>query len=351
MPITNDHQCRQHLKSALPRRHVFRLMKINSGAVKRRAFLQQAGTAALALAALPTEAASSSTSIMRRRSVRIAHLTDIHVQSGLGASDGMTAALRHVHGLTDRPELVLFGGDCIGDALENPREKVLEQWAVWERILAAELRLPARQCLGNHDIFGWKMRGRAGIEQDALYGKAFALERLGLKSAYYSFDLAGWHFVVLDSMQIDAGNQGYIARLDEEQFAWLERNLAQTPNAAPVCVLSHIPILSSAAYFDGERVNGSNWVVPGAWMHIDAKRIKDLFCRHPNVKVCLSGHLHMVDDLTYLGVRYLCNGAVCGGWWKGNYQQFGPAYAVLDLYEDGHVERQLMDYAAPQPAK
>ncbi len=125
----------------------------------------------------------------------------------------------------------------------------------------------------------------------------------------------------------------------------------QTPNAAPVCVLSHIPILSSAAYFDGERVNGSNWVVPGAWMHIDAKRIKDLFCRHPNVKVCLSGHLHMVDDVTYLGVRYLCNGAVCGGWWKGNYQQFGPAYAVLDLYEDGHVERQLMDYAAPRPAK
>ena len=72
--------------------------------------------------------------------------------------------------------------------------------------------------------------------------------------------------------------------------------------------------------------------------------IKNLFRRHPNVNVCLSGHLHLVDDLTYLGVRYLCNGAVCGGWWKGAYQEFGPAYALLDFYDDGSVENQLVAY-------
>lgn len=320
---------------------------LSSGAVKRRTFLQRAGAAALALAALPAVATHPPATPARRRSLRIAHLTDIHVQPGLGAAAGMAAALRQVQRLPDRPELLLFGGDCIGDALENPREKVLEQWAIWERVLAEELRLPARQCLGNHDIFGWKLRDRPGVEQDPLYGKAFALERLGLKSAYYSFDLAGWHFVVLDSMQIDAGNQGYIARLDEEQFAWLERDLTRTPQATPVCVLSHIPILSGAVYFDGNLAKGSDWVVPGAWMHIDAARIKDLFYRHPHVKVCLSGHLHMVDDVTYLGVRYLCNGAVSGGWWKGKYHQFGPAYAVLDLYADGQVEREMVEFAVP----
>jgi hypothetical protein len=52
--------------------------------------------------------------------------------------------------------------------------------------------------------------------------------------------------------------------------------------------------------------------------------------------------VHLVDDLTYLGVRYLCNGAVCGGWWKGPYQEFGPLYALLDFHDDGTVERQMV---------
>ncbi|MDI1248890.1 MAG: metallophosphoesterase [Lacunisphaera sp.] len=316
--------------------------------MNRRSFLQQTGRQALGLAVLPLAAqAAAPAATSRQRVLRAAHLTDIHVQPGLGAPAGMAAALRHAQGLADRPDLILFGGDCIGDALENPRESVLEQWAVWDRVLAAELHLPACQCLGNHDIFGWKMRGRPGVEQDALYGKTSALERLGLKSSFYSFDRAGWHFVVLDSMQIDGSNQGYIARLDEAQFAWLEHDLATTPSATPVCVLSHIPILSAASFFDGDLATTGNWIVPGAWMHIDARRIKDLFYRHPNVKVCLSGHLHMEDDVTYLGVRYLCNGAVCGGWWKGKNQQFGPAYAVIDFYADGRVDHQMVTFTPP----
>lgn len=315
--------------------------------MNRRSFLKNAGLPALGLAVAPL--AAQAPALGRRRVLRAAHLTDIHVQPRLGAPEGMAAALRHAQGLADAPGLLLFGGDCIGDALENSRESVLGQWAVWERVLAAELRLPACQCLGNHDIYGWKRRGQPGVETDALYGKAFALERLGLKSAHYSLDRAGWHFVVLDSMQIAAGNHGYMARLDDAQFAWLEADLAATPPATPVCVLSHIPILSVASFLDGKLATATDWVVPGAWMHIDAARIKDLFRQHPNVKVCLSGHLHMVDDVTYLGVRYLCNGAVCGGWWKGAYQEFGPVYAVLDFFDDGSVERQLGSYSAAPP--
>ena len=77
-------------------------------------------------------------------------------------------------------------------------------------------------------------------------------------------------------------------------------------------------------------------------MHIDARRLKDLFHRSGKVKVCLSGHLHLEDDVTYLGVRHLCNGAVCGGWWKGHHQEFAPAYAVLDFFDDGSVERRMV---------
>jgi len=169
-----------------------------------------------------------------------------------------------------------------------------------------------------------------------------------MTARYYSFDQAGWHFVVLDSMQIDhASEYGYTARLDDAQFAWLAADVAATPAHTPVCVLSHIPILSACVFFDGDLAASGCWAVPGAWAHTDVRRLKDLFHRHPNVKVCLSGHVHLVDDVTYLGVRYLCNGAVCGAWWKGNYQEFGPAYALIDFYDDGTVENQLVAYPLP----
>jgi len=321
--------------------------------MNRRAFLQRSGALAVgtaagvlspapALAALPPHP-------KRKRVLRAAHLTDIHVRADQPdlqqPEEGMAEAIRHAQAQADRPELLLFGGDCIGDALYTPKDEVVAQWDVWSRVFAAEVKTPAKLCLGNHDIYGWAHQDRAAAERDPAFGKALALERLALKDRYYSFDQGSWHFVVLDSMQpATTGEHPYVARLDEEQFAWLARDLAATPRATPVCVLSHIPIFGAAAFFDGLCEQSGNWNVPGAWMHIDARRIKDLFHQHPNVKVCLSGHLHMEDDVTYLGVRYLCNGSVCGGWWKGKHQEFSPAYALLDFYDDGTVENTLVPY-------
>ncbi|MBI2516013.1 MAG: metallophosphoesterase [Opitutae bacterium] len=315
--------------------------------MNRRSFIRKAGTLALGAAAgLPVSAAAATPNPQRKRLFRAAHLTDIHVSPENRAPEGMTAALRHAQGHADKPDLLLFGGDCIGDALETPKDRVLPQWEIWDRVIAAEVKTPAYYCIGNHDIFGWNQRNTPGLAADPAYGKTLALQHLGLKERYYSFDHGGWHFVVLDSQELNHTNfNGYIARLDDGQFDWLQRDLAATPASTPICVLSHIPILSPAVFFDGENYGTGTWIIPGAWMHIDARRIKDVFKRHPNVKLCLSGHLHMEDDATYLGVRYLCNGAVCGGWWKGKWQEFGPAYALLDFYDDGSVDHQMVSYS------
>ena len=216
---------------------------------------------------------------------------------------------------------------------------------MWNRVFAAEVKTPYRLCLGNHDVWGWAFRDQPELALDPQFGKALAMEHTGLVERYYSYDQAGWHFVVLDSMQPDyANSHGYTARLDDAQFLWLTKDLAATPATTPVCVLSHIPLLSVCVFLDGDLESTGSWVIPGAWCHIDARRIKNLFHQHPNVKVCLSGHIHLVDDVTYLGVRYLCNGAVCGGWWKGDYQEFAPAYALVDFYDDGTVENRLVNY-------
>ena len=79
-------------------------------------------------------------------------------------------------------------------------------------------------------------------------------------------------------------------------------------------------------------------------MHVDCIKLKDRFARHPNVKLSLSGHLHALDRADYNGVTYLCNGAVCAGWWKGRHKDCDEGYAVIDLYDDGSFEHEYIKY-------
>jgi 3',5'-cyclic AMP phosphodiesterase CpdA len=223
------------------------------------------------------------------------------------------------------------------DALELPKDKVMEQWKTWHQVWKAECQLPVRQVLGNHDIFGWA-RPNPSPE-----GKRWALDELGLKRSYYSFDQAGWHFIVLDSMR--SLPNFYEARLDEEQYDWLCQDLAA--HSQPTCIISHIPLICFCAFFDGPNESSGHWRVPGAWMHLDARRIKDLLRRHAQVKLCLSGHIHLQDHVRYLGIDYYCNGAVCGNYWRGAYQDFEPAYFIVDLFADGsHLCQRVDDFGA-----
>lgn len=284
------------------------------------------------------------------RSLRLAHLTDVHVQPELAADRGLAACLKHVQALDDKPELILCGGDCVMDSFGQTRDRTKLQWDLWHRVLKGECGLPVEACIGNHDVWGWDRKSSGTTGDEPLYGKSWAVEALGLPRRYRSFDRAGWHFVVLDSTQPGARPNSYTARIDDEQFDWLQKDLEATKKETPVLVLSHIPILSAAVFFDGENSKTGDWQVPGAWMHIDAVKLKDLFVGHPNVKVCLSGHLHLVDRVDYHGVTYLCNGAVCGGWWKGNYHECAPGYAVMDLHPDGSFDRTYIPFGwEPRP--
>ncbi|MEN3001142.1 MAG: metallophosphoesterase [Armatimonadota bacterium] len=278
----------------------------------------------------------------RKRVLRIAHLTDIHVQPEKDADKGMIRCLQAVHALKPRPDLIFNGGDSVMDVFAQPRERARTLHQLWRRILRDHCEISMIHCIGNHDVWGWdkERSGCTGNEPD--YGKRWAMELFELEQRFYSFDRAGWHFIVLDST-FPHGNS-YKARLDDEQFEWLQADLKRTPASVPICVLSHIPILSASAYLDGNNEKTGDWVVPGAWMHIDARRIIELFWKHRNVKLCLSGHIHLYDRVDYNGVTYLCNGAVSGAWWNGNYHQTPPGFGLIDLYSDGSFESQYMTY-------
>jgi 3',5'-cyclic-AMP phosphodiesterase len=317
------------------------------GASRRDVLL--AAAAAVAGSALPvsSDAAGANPTAPAsgaRRALRLAHLTDVHVQPERGAGDGLAACLRHAQGLKDPPQLILTGGDAVMEANSADAARAAAQADVWRRVWKAECSLPVEHCIGNHDVWGTSMKESRTTGREPLWGKKWALDFFGLTNRYRSFDRAGWHFVVLDSTYPTSGRDGYIGRLDDEQFVWLSNDLAATPATTPVLVLSHIPILSIAAMLYENQEKSGDWVIPASWVHMDARQIKDLFRRHPNVKLCLSGHIHLADRVDYAGVTYVCNGAVCGNWWKGDIDATREGYGVVDLYEDGSYQTQYVAY-------
>lgn len=306
----------------------------------RRSFIQAVGTLAGAAALpIPLEAAT-----LRKKPIRFVHMTDIHVQPGEIPEKGMAAALNHIQQMKQKPDFIINGGDAIMDALAADKQKTQTQFNLFKGILAKENSLPIYHCIGNHDVWGWFVKDNESLKADKVYGKQWVVEEFNMPRRHYSFTKGKWKFIVLDSTQLNPAG-GYIAYIDPEQYAWLEQELKSTPADTFICMVSHIPILSICAglFFNKTETNG-DLKIQRNLMHTDFMTLKKLFAQHPNVRVCISGHIHLQDELDYLGVKYYCNGAISGNWWKGSFQEFAPAYAVMEFYDDGSSRRTMVNY-------
>lgn len=287
--------------------------------MKRRLFFGKAGLVTGAVLAGPASFANQED---RRSVLKIAHITDVHIRPEENIPERALAWLKLVK--EKNPDFILNGGDSIHDASYQgvSRERTLEQWTVWDQFRDEISDFEVFSCIGNHDPW-WD----APSNEDEMYGKGYVVKRLRMPSAYYSFDKGGWHFVILD------GNHEGIS-LGTEQMNWLKEDLeALSPNT-PTLVMSHFPITSI-----------TNALVGG--QHSDHQELKALFYLHKDkVKVCLSGHQHLLDRAWYNGVDYFCNGSLSGFWWgEGDEQSAGkqyyletpPGYAILELFDNGEV--------------
>ena len=278
--------------------------------------------------------------------LRFAHLTDSHLQPERGGSRGTAACLEHVQSLSRKPDFILTGGDNVMDVFEAKRGRAEQLAAEFRSTWKHHCGLPVEHTLGNHDIFGWN-KGRSGTSgSEADWGKKFACDLYGFPRTWRSFDRGGWRFLVLDSVQ--PKGDGYVAFLDPEQLDWLERTLRETPRGTPICVVSHIPILCvSAMVFGNPRSlekRGTDVIVQAGEMHTDGDHLHQLFRNHGGVKLCLSGHIHLLDRCQMDGITYICDGAVSGNWWKGPIQGTPEGYGVVDLWSDGRFEHRYQPY-------
>lgn len=298
----------------------------------------RAGGVALGLAAMGAPAlavAEDDKHAKRKRVARFAHITDAHVNGKNGSDRGLRKCFEHIQQHSEPIDFVLNTGDSVMCVNNVDRAEAKRQWTLWEEIVTDSCRLPIFHALGNHDSWGWK----PPTPEEPTRGKAWAQDVLRLPERYYSFQRSGWVFVVLDSIM-----GSYTGKLDAEQREWLEGELKRIPDKTPICVATHIPIVTACGFFDGDRFGQHGWTIPGSWMHEDAKWLKDLFARHGNVKLCLSGHMHQLDRIDFQGVSYVCSGAVSASWWGGKYYACDYGYSVIDLFDDGGFAQEYVAY-------
>ncbi len=305
--------------------------------IDRRSFLRSGFLGSIgALAFGKTSFAATSDSDIatpKQRALRIAHITDCHTQPTIKTEKALKTVVKQISNMVDRPDFIVNTGDTVLEANYTEATYVDNCWHVWQEAITYA-SLPIYSCIGNHDI--WISKD-IQEHQRKFEGKKWALNNLGLTDRYYSFEENGWKFIALDS------NNEKDYSLDDDQFAWLHREISSTDN--PVCIFSHVPIISAAALmYELERKNMTRVGFPKRDQHSDVKKLKDLFFQNKNVKLCLSGHVHYIDEVEYLGVKYMCNGSVAGNWWQGKLDEFPPAYAIIDLYTDGTVQKKLIYY-------
>jgi 3',5'-cyclic AMP phosphodiesterase CpdA len=261
-----------------------------------------------------------------------AFFTDLHVWDKQGAADGCGRAVRHAMAQPRAPELVLTGGDLAFDIMYAGPGQADAQYAVFDAIWNG-VRAPVHHVVGNHDCLG--VAEESGVDPgDHLYGKAYFRRRFGLDRTYHSFDHEGWHFVMLDTVEITG--RRYRGWVDEEQLAWLADDLAAA--GRPTVVVGHIPLFSN---FTAWR-RGTERPIPDGASVVNAHEVARVLVEHP-VRLVLGGHLHINESIRFKGIEFANVGAVSGRWWRGARDGFEEGYAMLEFRGDT-VTWRYVDY-------
>ncbi len=293
----------------------------------RRDFLKKltAGTAGLGiLNGYPgMYAGSVHGAVYPQSSFRFVHLTDMHVRRARRGNDGYRRCIEHVNALDPKPAFVLMGGDGPFDGLYTEKNEFEDQIELFKSI-SDELDMPYYNCIGNHDCLGLSGRRKIPLN-DPDIGKKFFMDGVGMEKSYYSFDVHGWHFVVLDCIYETEAEHGpsYVPRIGKEQLDWLRYDLG-AHHGKPTVAVTHI-----AAFCNTGQIQGNTSLPSMNHMVIqDTVELRQIFERH-NVKALLQGHSHMIEDYFYNDVWYVTSQSVSAAWWGGNWRGFEPGYTVF----------------------
>jgi alkaline phosphatase len=196
---------------------------------------------------------------------------DRHYRAALGKLEAAVAAFN-----AEPLDFVIQLGDFIdeGATVEAELEHLRRAEAVYARA-----RAPRHYVLGNHCVWS--------LTRDQFYGAVAG------RRAPYSFDVRGWHFVVLDAC-FRADGKPYGAKnfewLDSDipaaQRDWLARDLEAAPGATVVFVHQRL---------DVETHYGVK----------SARAVREILAASGKVRAVFQGHNHLNEVRTQGGIPYV----------------------------------------------
>ncbi len=207
--------------------------------------------------------------------------------------------------------------------------------------LFSSVPCPAYIVIGNHDV-GWIEGSDEVIEPEDLYRRSHGGEDITkaeflavteMPGRYYSFDVKGYHFIVLDGNNKPRAEDqpdhdgvcGHYA-IDEAQRAWLAQDLATNRGKMKVVFcheeLHHTPPEGSGEGGDvpfppvGKEVSyvGNGW------------QVREMLAADGKVIACFFGHKHRNRWAVYGGVNYITLAA----------QHYGGSYAKVAISHSLH---------------
>ena len=171
--------------------------------------------------------------------------------------------------------------------------------------------LPIFHSIGNHDH-------RKDVGDD-LQATSYYNDYLG--PAYYSFNLGQVHVVVLDNLDFTNSNPGsYSERINDEQVAWLKKDLEYVSKDTPLFVTLH------ASYYKYPKTTAEAVVKKTDQA---SKDLNTLLKSYQDVHL-FSAHSHLLWNIDNGNIFEHKSGAVCAAWWVCGYLSPG-----INLGKDG----------------
>lgn len=251
-----------------------------------------------------------------RDALHLVFMTDIHLCYDRGSPEAFQMVIDTINKLN--PDAVITGGDMVMDALQAGEAEADSLYNLYLSLVKG-IHSPLYNSPGNHEMLGWEDEKKVPLS-NPMAGDGMYRKKLG--PAFYSFELKGWKFFVLNSVAHIKG--GYTGMVSEDQIRWLREEIAKTDSLTPLVIITHIPLLTGySQFFKGATACNEEGLVV-----VNSREILDVFAGH-NLKMVLQGHLHFLEDNYVNGIHFITGGAVCSGWWLHKYH--GLEEGFLDL--------------------
>jgi len=266
------------------------------------------------------------------KGLHIVFYTDVHARREWDTPLALEQAAEAINAI--QPDLVLGGGDLITDGFQNSAELADERWDVYMKLPGA-IRAEHHSVIGNHDLVGAIPEDGSPPSTDP---RAAFRQRLGVERTYYSFDALGYHFMLLDSIQVLDFDNKYRGYIGPEQLEWIREDLSAVSAATPIVVVLHIPLLTGFY----QAAKGGTVAAPASRIVVNNTEVSKAFARH-NLLLVLQGHLHVAEMLRWRATTLITGGAICGRWWRGAWHGTREGFCSVRLL-DGRVDWEYLTY-------